>query len=149
MKKILALNLALFMGSIAHAAVNLPPHADIQFKLATIEDGSINCPSFLKHAAVEVEYDYNFNRNTGLARVKKMQTVYWGEPLYPLGISSVYTFMSDMIPTPVPLPEGDVTVYRVFFKLYHNGDSQLLMMLGQDGNCIMSSDIVNVNSVLS
>ncbi|CEG57701.1 hypothetical protein [Legionella fallonii] len=145
MKKfVLALIAVIFVGS-SYASPSLPPRASINFTLSTIESGS-TCPAILRNAKVVVDYDYNFERNMGLAFLRQLDTARWGEVLHPMGLSNYYGFISDMPPTAIQLTSGEVTIYRIIFHLYNNGDSQVSMMIGQDGDCIMSSDMVNVLS---
>lgn len=142
MKKIaLAVFTFLLFGSV-YAASTLPPHADINFTLSNIESGT--CPAIVQNAKVVVDYDYDFELNMGLAYLRKFETVTWGEVLHPMGISSYYGFISDMEPKTLQLSTGDVTVYRVIFHLHNNGDSQVTMMIGEDGDCLMTSNIVNI-----
>ncbi|RUR10256.1 hypothetical protein [Legionella sp. km772] len=144
MKKIRFLTIAYFFSTQLNAASVLPSIATINFTLNNIEQGS-SCPSLLNNSLVKIYYEYDFKRNMGLAFVKQLQATKWTEVLHPLGISSVYGFMSDMAPKIIPVQGGDVVVYRVIFNLEFNGDSQVRLMLGEQGDCIMSSNIVNVN----
>ena len=145
MKQIfLALFTFLLVGS-AYSSSALPPHASINFTLSKIESGD-SCPALLTNAKVVVDYDYNFERNMGLAYLRKLENTSWGEVLHPMGLSNYYGFMSDMEPKTIQLVSGDVTIYRIIFHLHRNGDSQVSMMIGENGDCMMSSDIVNILS---
>jgi hypothetical protein len=145
MKQIfIALFTFLLVGS-AYSSSALPPHASINFNLSKIESGD-SCPALLANAKVVVDYDYNFERNMGLAYLRTLETASWGEVLHPMGLSNYYGFMSDMEPKTIQLSSGDVTIYRIIFHLHKNGDAQVTMMINEDGDCIMSSDIVNILS---
>lgn len=135
----------LFVGS-AYSSPVLPPQASINFVLSTIERG-YSCPVLLHNAKIVIDYDYNFEVNTGQAYLSQLETVRWGEALHPMGLSDYYGFMSDMTPPKtIQLANGEVTIFRIIFHLHNNGDSQLFMMIGQDGDCIMSSSVVNILS---
>lgn len=121
----------------------LPNHANINFTLSQ-DKGS--CPALLDNARVVIDYDYNFERNMGLAHLRELQSAHWSEDLHPLGLKNYYAFMSSMQPKTIQLDGGEVTVYRIIFHLYNNGDSKAFLMIGKDGSCIMASNIVNVNS---
>lgn len=127
-------------------ATGLPTTANINLTLANIERGD-SCPAILLNAKVEVDYDYNFERNMGQAHLKQLQNSNWVETLFPLGLSSYYAFMSDMSPKVIQLDNGEVTIFRVIFHLYKNGDTKLYLMINQEGDCIMSTDVVNVNPI--
>ena len=144
MRNILVIVLSFFMSS-SYSFMALPQEGSVHFSLAHIESGT-SCPSFLQNSKVLVDYAYDFSRNVGLAHVRQFHNVAWVEALYPLGISSLYAFMSDMSPKTIHVAEGDVTVYRVIFHLHHDGLAQLYLMLGEDGDCIMSSDLTLVNN---
>lgn len=144
MKKLVLAFISFIIADAVYSSPALPPHARINFTLSTIESGS-SCPAILHNAKVVVDYDYNFERNMGLAYLRQLDTVNWGEVLHPMGISNYYGFISDMPPTAIQLASGEVIIYRIIFHLYNNGDSQASMMIGQDGDCIMSSDVVNVH----
>lgn len=143
MKKIIILLLSCFLSNLIHAAPPFPSYATINYNLSQIDEGD-DCPSLLTNALVTITYEYDFKNNMGLAFIKQLQAARWTEPLYPLGISGVYYFMSNMSPTSVSLNGGKVVVYRVLFNLEWNGDSQVRLMLGEHGNCIMSTNIVNI-----
>lgn len=144
---ILIMFIWLFVGAAYSQSYlsSLPPHANINFTLSNIERGD-SCPALLNNTNVVIDYDYNFERNMGLAHLRKLQSTTWVEELHPLGLSNYYGFMSDMKPKTIQLDGGEVTIYRIIFHLYKNGDSKVMMMIGQNGDCIMSSDLVNVNS---
>ena len=144
MKKIIILVLTFLFADLLNAAPALPSMATINFTLNHVEK-SDSCPALLNNSPVKISYEYDFKRNMGLAFLKQLQATQWTEVLHPLGISSVYGFMSDMAPKMIHLNGGDVVVYRIIFNLQFNGDSQVSLMIGDDGNCIMSSDVVNVN----
>lgn len=143
MKKIMILVLSFLFAGLLNATSALPGTATINFVLSKVEEGS--CPAILKNAPVRIDYDYDFKRNMGLAYLKQLQMTKWTEVLHPLGISGVYAFMSDMAPKVIHLNGGDVVVYRIIFNLELNGDSQATMMIGEQGDCIMTSNVVNVN----
>ena len=128
----------LCLGSLAHSEA-LPNFATIDFDVNPIKN-AYSCPDFFQHAKVVVEYDYNFQTNKGQARLKQINTTRWVQNLYPTGITKFYGFMSDMAPTTVHLPEGDVSVYRVIFNLYPSGKSEVYLMIGASGECIMHSN---------
>jgi hypothetical protein len=144
MKKIVTFILASLFISAVNAAPVLPNHATINFTLDHIEKGD-SCPAFLQNTNVVINYEYNFERNMGLAYIKQIQATRWTEVLHPLGLSSMYAFMSDMSPKTVRLSGGEVVIYRVIFDLQFNGDSQATLMIGNNGDCIMSTNIINVN----
>ncbi|HAZ7572742.1 hypothetical protein OQJ02_11585 [Legionella sp. PATHC032] len=144
MKRIILLMFAWCLLNSAYSSHSLPSHASILFTLANTES-SHSCPALLNNAKVIVDYDYNFERNMGLAHLRQLQSTKWSETLYPLGLSNYYAFMSDMQPKTVQIEGGEVTIYRIIFHLYKNGDSRIYLMINQDGECIMSSDVVNVN----
>lgn len=146
MKRLVLAVTSLIMAGAVYSSSVLPPHARINFALSTIESGS-SCPPLLHNAKAVVDYDYNFERNMGLAFLRQLDTVTWSEVLHPMGLSNYYGFISDMPPKTIQLAGGEVTIYRIIFHLHNNGDSQVFMMIGQDGDCIMSSDIVNVHGV--
>jgi hypothetical protein len=141
MKRLMIMILGCWWGSVF--AIGLPAKATINFTLTDIERGE-SCPALLKNAKVVVDYDYNFERNMGLAHLRKLVSASWVESLFPLGLSNYYAFMSDMKPKTIQLDNGEVTVFRIIFHLYKNGDTRLYMMLNEDGDCIMSSDVINV-----
>ncbi len=143
MKKILGFVVSILFPFLINAAPALPPFAQINFTLKQIEEGD-SCPALLQNALVTMSYEYDFNKNMGLAFLKQLQSTRWTEVLHPLGLSSVYGFMSNMAPKTIHLNGGDVVVYRIIFNIEFNGDSQVKLMLGEDGNCIMSSDIINI-----
>ncbi|HAT1596582.1 TPA: hypothetical protein RG395_000929 [Legionella pneumophila] len=144
MKRIILFMIAWSLLNSAYSSHSLPSHASILFTLANTERGD-SCPALLHSAKVFVDYDYNFERNMGLAHLRQLQSTKWSETLYPLGLSNYYAFMSDMKPKTVQIEGGEVTIYRIIFHLYKNGDSRIYLMINQDGECIMSSDVVNVN----
>lgn len=144
MKRFVLAAVSLIMAGSVYSSPVLPPHARINFALSTIESGS-SCPAILQNAKVVMEYDYNFERNMGLAFLRQLDTARWSEVLHPMGLSDYYGFISDMAPKTISLASGDVTIYRIIFHLYNNGDSKVSMMIGEDGDCIMHSDIVNVH----
>lgn len=129
--------------SAAAASTNLPSRASIKFTLSNIDSGD-QCPAVLNNASVAIDYDYNFERNTGLAYIRKIQSSRWATVLHPMGISDYYGFISDIPPTEIQVYDLDVTVYRIIFHLYKNGDAKLMMMFNQDGDCVMSSNIEHV-----
>lgn len=145
MKRIVLLMIIWLLVGYVHAMPSLPTHATINFALTKIERAH-SCPTILNNAKVVVDYDYNFERNIGLAHLKQLQSTSWGQVLHPLGLSDYYAFMSDMKPTAIHLDRGVVTIYRIIFHLYRNGDSKVLMMIGPTGECIMSTNVVNVMS---
>lgn len=132
----------LLMGA-AHSFASLPNHASINFTLSQIEQGT-SCPALLDNAKVVIDYDYNFERNMGLAHLRELQSAHWTEVLHPLGLSNYYAFMSSMKPKTIELDGGEVIVYRIIFHLHNNGDAKVFLMLGSNGECIMSSNVVNV-----
>jgi hypothetical protein len=132
-----------FLVGAAHSFSSLPNHASISFTLSQ-DKGS--CPALLDNARVVIDYDYNFERAWGLAHLRELQSAHWSEELHPLGLSNYYAFMSSMKPKTIQLDGGEVTVYRIIFHLYKNGDSKVFLMIGLDGSCIMASNVVNVNS---
>jgi hypothetical protein len=144
MKKIVLFVSVWLLSHIAYAIPTPPGHATIDFVLMHRDQGE-SCPALLQNAHIEIAYDYDFKRNMGLAYLKQLQTTRWTEILHPLGLANIYGFMSDMAPKSIQLSGGDVVVYRVIFNLLLNGDSQVRLMLGRDGTCIMSSNVVNVN----
>ncbi|HAT1847902.1 TPA: hypothetical protein I9258_002524 [Legionella pneumophila] len=144
MKRIILFMIAWSLLNSAYSSHSLPSHASILFTLANT-DRSNSCPALLHNAKVVVDYDYNFERNMGLAHLRQLQSTKWSETLHPLGLSNYYAFMSDMKPKAVQIEGGEVTIYRIIFHLYKNGDSRIYLMINQDGECIMSSDVVNVN----
>jgi hypothetical protein len=77
----------------------------------------------------------------GLAYLRQLQTTRWIE----ICLANIYGFMSDMAFKSIQLSGGEVVVYRIMFNLLLNGDTQIRLMLGRDGTCIMSSNVVNVN----
>jgi len=144
MKKILKfIMIGLFVSSV-NAAPILPNHATINFTLDHIEKGN-SCPALLQNASVMINYEYDFERNMGLAFLKQLQSTRWTEVLHPMGLSNLYGFISDMAPKTVHLNGGDVVVYRIIFNLQFNGDSQAILMIGEHGDCIMGTNVVNVN----
>ena len=145
MKKFMLLSASWFLMGASYALNILPSKATIDFSLSNIERGT-SCPTFAQNAKVVVSYSYNFERNMGLAYLKQLQSANWTEVLHPLGLSNLYGFMSNMAPKKVHLDGGDVVVHRIIFNLHFNGDAKVLMMIGSDGDCIMSSNTVNVNS---
>ena len=143
MKKILMFVFMFLYAGLIQTASALPSIATINYTLTQAEGDS--CPAVLNNSLVTVSYEYDFQRNMGLAFLKQLQTTHWTEVLHPLGLSSVYGFMSDMAPRVVQLIGGEVVVYRIIFNLKFNGDSQVRLMIGEQGDCIMSSDVINVN----
>lgn len=144
MKKTIKLIIAGLFASSVNAAPILPNKATINFTLNHIEQDD-SCPALLQNAALVVNYEYNFERNIGLAYIKQLQLARWTEVLHPLGLSNIYGFMSDMAPKTIRLVGGDVVIYRVIFNLQFNGDSKATLMIGANGECIMSTNVVNVN----
>jgi hypothetical protein len=144
MKKIIIIFMALFFNGFAIAAPLLPKQATLNFVLNHTERGD-SCPYLVQNARVVINYDYDFERNMGLAFLKQLQDTDWTEVLHPLGLSSMYGFMSDMAPKTIHLNGGDVIVYRIIFNLRFNGDSELMLMIGEHGDCVLGSDIINVN----
>lgn len=142
-------NIALFLMAwlsigLAQAFPALPRQATINFTLNHIEQGE-SCPAILQNERLTMYYEYDFNSGRGLAYLKKLQETRWTEVLHPLGLSDVYGFMSDMAPKVIHLKGGDVVVYRIIFNLRFNGDADAMLMLGEDGDCIMGTDVINVN----
>ncbi len=125
-------------------AANLPNQATIHFTIDSVMEGE-TCPLWLINTPLEIDYEYDFSKNWGWAHALKIQTTSLNQPLYPLGLSSRYAFMSDMAPLTVPVEAKELVLYRIVFNLYHNGNSQALLMLGQEGECIMSTNVVKVN----
>lgn len=121
----------------------LPEKAQIDFTLQNI-DTALLCPEFIKDAKVRVEYDYNFATAIGWAHLKQLDSAILDEPLYPMGLSSQYGFMSNMTPQSLTTSKGELVLYRIIFNLQKNGDAKLSLMLGQEGDCIMSTNTVKV-----
>lgn len=145
MKRIILLMISWILVGSAYSFHSLPTHASINFTLSNIERSN-SCPALLHNAKIVVDYDYNFERNMGLAHLRQLQSTKWSETLHPLGLSNYYAFMSDMKPKTIQVDGGEVTVYRIIYHLYKNGDTRVYLMINPDGDCIMSSDLVNVNS---
>lgn len=138
---------AAFIFFFLNSVYALPPEARIQFTLAKILKGDA-CPQVLKEVPVTVDYHYNFERNMGQAHLRRIQSLDWSETLYPLGLSDYYAFMSDMKPKQIWLGNNEVTIYRIIFHLYKNKQAKLLMMIGQQGDCIMESFPQSVEGVI-
>lgn len=114
-----------------------PTHGHVELQLNKVVRGE--CPHILDGAPVVVEYDYDFERNMGLAHFIQLKSTSMNQTLNPLGLSDYYAFMSSMRPTPVKVDDEEVIVYRIIFHIYKNGGNKVMLMLGQDGDCIMSS----------
>jgi hypothetical protein len=146
MNKMILFLLACYHLSVVNANAVLPRLATLNFNLVSIENGA-TCPDLLNNAPVTIKYEYNFDSNMGLAYIKQLQETRWTEALYPLGLSDTYSFMSHMAPKTIRLNGGEVVVYRVIFNLRFNGDSQAMLMIGLDGDCIMATDVINVTKL--
>lgn len=117
-----------------------PEQGRVQLQLTTIERDN-QCPSFLRNAEVVVDYDYDFSRNRGLAYLRELKSEKVNYTLHPLGLSSYYAFMSDIPPTAQPIGDEQVTVYRIIFHIYKPFKTRVMLMLGEQGDCIMSSGV--------
>ncbi|KTD47169.1 hypothetical protein Lrub_2091 [Legionella rubrilucens] len=136
MKKLLFL--LLLVTSLSGEAA--PEQGRVQLQLTTIERDN-QCPSFLHNADVVVDYDYDFSRNRGLAYLRQLKSEKVNYTLHPLGLSSYYAFMSDISPTTQPIGDEKVIVYRIIFHIYKPFKTRVMLMLGEQGECIMSSEV--------
>ena len=124
----------------------LPEHADINFTLENV-DQDIQCPAFLKGSKMKLHYDYEFDKSWGWAHLLQLGSTSIDEPLYPLGMSSVYGFMSNMAPKTITVDGNEVVLYRIIFNLQKNGDAKVSIMIGSEGDCFMSTDTVQVTDL--
>lgn len=127
----------LFLLGYNLASYATPTHGHVELNLTQVVRGQ--CPAILNQALVIAEYDYDFEKNRGLAHFIQLKTTPMNQTLNPLGLSDMYAFMSSMRPTPVPVGDEEVVVYRIIFNIYKNGNKKIMLMLGQEGDCIMSS----------
>lgn len=114
-----------------------PSHGHVELQLTKVVRGE--CPKVLDNAPVVVDYDFDFDRNMGLAYFLQLKSTAMKQTLNPLGLSDYYAFMSSMRPTPVKVDKEEVIVYRIIFHIYKNGGKKVMLMLGQNGECIVSS----------
>jgi hypothetical protein len=141
-KALLSLLILWFVGPL-YAFAPLPNEASIDFSLSEIDRGD-NCPAILRNAKLVVDYRYDFSRNIGFARLRQIGSVRWTEMLHPLGLTNLYAFMSDMAPKTIDLDGELVTIYRIIFHLHFNGEAKAMLMIGKDGDCIMSTAMTQV-----
>lgn len=116
----------------------LVEHGSVTLQLTTLERDN-QCPAFLKQAPVVIDYDYDFSRNRGLAYLKQLKSEKMNYTLHPLGLSDYYAFMSDIYPTPQSVEDDQVILYRIVFHIYKPFKTRVMLMLGEKGECIMSS----------
>lgn len=117
-----------------------PEKGSVVLKLTTVERNQ-QCPPFLRDADVVIDYDYDFTRNRGLAYLKQLKSEKVHYTLHPLGLSNYYAFMSDMPPTTQPIGDEQVILYRIIFHIYKPFKTRVMLMLGEQGQCIMNSEM--------
>lgn len=127
---------------LAACAVSLPAQAlpthDVRtVVLSDVIDGS--CDPALKGVQMTVSYDFNFETNVGQAYLKQVGDATTNVDLYPIGVSSKYSFISDSYPFKLTVNGKQQTVYRTLFTLEKNGEVGGFMMFGEDGECTLAS----------
>jgi hypothetical protein len=94
------------------------------------------CQSIVKGLDCDFSYRYNFMRNIGLAYLQSIGGTKVDIVLYPIGLSGMYAFMSDMTPTTVTIGVQAVVLYRVLMNLYNDGSHSAAIMFNNNGSCI-------------
>lgn len=131
----------MFLGLLLPFAVmakDLPSQDNFMIKLNKVVEGQ--CDKALLGTQLNMSYDYDFKRNMGMAKLDGVNETRLDIPLYPLGVSSEYDFMSDMAPKAVKINGKDEVLYRIIFGLQYSGKKSAAVMFGEDGNCILASN---------
>ncbi len=129
-----------FLGLLiccSHLYANLPEHDRFNLHLSKIKKGSA-CERYI-NTRLDLSYRYDFEQNIGVAWLHQLDETPIYTVLHPLGLSSMYAFMSDMKPVRVKLNQGYAYIYRVVFHLYKDGVKAAFVMFGQHGECILTS----------
>lgn len=115
----------------------LPPHERFNVRLSTVKKGT-QC-TYLKGLKLDLSYRYDFEKNMGAAWLHEIGDTPMSVVLHPLGLSSMYAFMSDMSPVSVKIGARHIMVYRIIFDLYKDGSKAAAVMFGQKGDCILAT----------
>lgn len=120
-------------------AKDLPTKDTRSVRLNKIFDGRcINAP---RNVLLTVSYDYDFARGIGMAKTVSIGDKNIALSMFPLGVASKYIFMTDTSPVPAEINGIETYIYRVTFTLHKDGHVDGLIMLGQDGECVLTSTL--------
>lgn len=134
MKKCMCLILCL----LSFGVLALPSQDSFDMTLSNVYQGQ--CDEGLIGAPLEITYNFDFEKNIGLAHLTIVGETPVNIDLFPLGVASRYMFMSDIKPTPVEVNGESTYLYRIIFDLSKEGDAAAMIMFGKEGNCILSTD---------
>lgn len=112
----------------------LPPSDQFELVLSKTEG---TCPPVLKDAMCCFSYNWDFQKNMGLAHLLTVDGTPVNITLHPLGLQGKLAFMSDMEPTPYEVNGVDVVIYRVSLELDPTtGERFAGVMFNNDGSCV-------------
>jgi len=86
-------------------------------------------------------YDWDFDRNMGLAYLESIKNTSLNLTLHPLGIAGILAFMSDISPITVTINGKEIVIFRVILNIdLVSGIRKAAIMFNQDGSTIQTTD---------
>ncbi len=127
---------------------NLPQQDSFTLQLTK----TINGNPVIANANCNFSYNWDFQKNMGLAHLDKINNCAIGITLHPLGISGRLAFMSDMPPTNYVINGQQVTLFRVILDIEPaTGIKSAAIMFNKNGSPIettanwMTEDLALLN----
>ncbi|MGV7108084.1 hypothetical protein [Flavobacterium sp. U410] len=95
----------------------------------------------LENPNCSFSYNWDFDKNMGLARLESIENTGLNLTLHPLGIAGILAFMSDMSPLTVTIDGKEVVIFRVILDIdLVSGIKKAAIMFNQDGSTIQTTD---------
>ncbi|MDR2009188.1 MAG: hypothetical protein LBQ22_01740 [Bacteroidales bacterium] len=95
----------------------------------------------LPNAKCEFSYNWDFDRNMGLAYLTSINGTKVDITLHPLGILGMLGFMSNIEPTTVEIDGKKIVIFRVIMDIYlRNNERVAAIMFNEDGSCTETTE---------